>query len=108
MKKIHYIMKIAAEIKATGCILDTEFVHLLETEGNFDSHICLLDTAERLRNGITTDDGKYQVKAVPVSFSSDNKLITIDPEDKKGKWYIEHAKEADVAIFDLILKLANR
>ena len=107
MKK-HYIMKIAATIKATGCVLDTEYVHLFETEGCFDSHISLLDTSEKLRNGIITDDNKYEIKAVPVSFKSDDKMILINPEDKRGKWYLEHSKDSEVAVFDLILKLANR
>ena len=94
-------------IKATGCILDTEYVHLFETE-DFDSHISLLDTSEKLRNGIIADDNKYEIKAVPVSFKSDDKIVLINPEDKRGKWYLEHSKTAEVAVFDLILKLANR
>ena len=106
--KVHYVMKLAVMIKNTQCVLDTELVHLWETIGDSDSHMCLLNTVEELRNGVTTDDGKYEIKAIPVSaHKSQDKLIAFDANSKKGEWYIKHSKTAEIAFFSLIEKIVS-
>lgn len=102
MKKFNYVMKLAIVIKETQCVLDTELVLLDEEEGNFYSHISLLDKVEQLRRGTVIN--KYEIKAIPVAFNSSD-FICIDSTTKKGQWYMEHSKELEEGIFSLVKKI---
>lgn len=100
---LHYVMKIA--LMMNECVLNTEYIHLTETLGDFNSHIALLDKVEELRDGFSV--GKYEIKAIPVAaYKSQDKFILFNPETKNGKWYLSHSKEPDLAIAELVKKIS--
>ena len=88
-----YIMKLALFYK--GAFIDSNFIKLQD-----DEH--LLDRAELYRIGKKIGD--CEIKAVPVTAKSQDKLMAIDTDTTKGQWYINHALSSFEGFSDLLRK----
>lgn len=103
MNKFNYIMKLGLFIKSTQCLIDSEFVVLDETEGDYSSQLSLLNKVEELRKGMSID--KYEIKAMPISIKNNTDFMFIHPSNSNYKWYMSHSKTSDEAIMSLSNKV---
>ena len=91
-----HVIKIAALIKATNLVMDSEFVILndgMDPAAPTDTiaNIRFLNTVEVLREGFENE--KYAIKLVPVKFGTSDLLY--QPDDTKQRWYAAKAKPLD-------------
>lgn len=88
-----YIMKLVLFYK--GNFVDSNFIKLPD-----DEH--LLDRAELYRIGQKIGD--CEIKAVPVTNKSSDKLMAIDTDTPKGQWYYTHSLSSFEGFSDLLKK----
>ena len=88
-----YIMKLALFYKEA--FVDSVFIQLQD-----DEH--LLDRAELYRIGQKIGD--CEIKAVPVTNKSLDKLMAVDIETVKGQWYLKHSLSSVDGFSDLLKK----
>ena len=88
-----YIMKLALFYK--GSFIDSNFIKLQDDNN-------LLDRAELY--GIGQKVGDCEIKAVPVTTKSPDKLMVVDTDTPKGQWYINHALSSFEGFSDLLKK----
>ena len=92
MKNI-YVMKLVLFYK--GAFVDSVFIKLPD-----DEH--LLDRAELYWTG--QQFGDCEIKAVPVTTKSQDKLLLVDTETVKGQWYLKHSLSSVDGFTDLLRK----
>ena len=88
-----YIMKLALFYK--GAFVDSVFIQLQDDNN-------LLDRAELYRIGQKIGD--CEIKAVPVTNKSLDKLMAVDIETVKGQWYLKHSLSSVDGFSDLLKK----
>lgn len=88
-----YIMKLVLFYK--GAFVDSNFIKLPD-----DEH--LLDRAELYWTG--QQIGDCEIKAVPVTTKSQDKLLLVDTETVKGQWYLKHSLSSVDGFTDLLRK----
>ena len=88
-----YIMKLALFYK--GSFIDSNFIKLQDDNN-------LLDRAELYWTG--QQIGDCEIKAVPVTAKSQDKLLLVDTDTPKGQWYIDHALSSFEGFSDLLKK----
>ena len=88
-----YIMKLALFYK--GSFIDSNFIKLQDDNN-------LLDRAELYRIGQKVGD--CEIKAVPVTAKSQDKLMAIDTDTTKGQWYLKHSLSSVDGFSDLLKK----
>lgn len=84
-----YVMKLAAILKATNLMLDSEFIVM--DDGNYPDKaadniqkVHFLNTVETLKSGFEND--KYIIKLVPVRFSTTDILFPLVDSDKRQRY----------------------
>ena len=88
-----YIMKLALFYKEA--FVDSVFIQLQDDNN-------LLDRAELYRIGQKIGD--CEIKAVPVTNKSLDKLMAVDIETVKGQWYLKHSLSSVDGFSDLLRK----
>ena len=88
-----YIMKLALFYKEA--FVDSVFIQLQDDNN-------LLDRAELYRIGQKIGD--CEIKAVPVTNKSLDKLMVVDIETVKGQWYLKHSLSSVDGFSDLLKK----
>ena len=88
-----YVMKLVLFYK--GSFIDSNFIKLPDDK-------YLFDRAELFWTG--QKFGDCEIKAVPVTTKSQDKLLLVDTETVKGQWYIKHSFNPYEGFSDLIRK----
>ena len=88
-----YVMKLALFYKEA--FVDSVFIQLQDDNN-------LLDRAELYRIGQKIGD--CEIKAVPVTNKSLDKLMAVDIETVKGQWYLKHSLSSVDGFSDLLRK----
>ena len=88
-----YIMKLVLLYK--GAFVDSNFIKLPDDK-------YLFDRAELFWTG--QKFGDCEIKAVPVTTKSQDKLMAVDTDTQKGQWYIKHSCNPFEGFSDLLRK----